>query len=251
MVSRQKFKEPKIIQPGRGRRRWWLVVVLVPLMLLGTAWYANDYGRASVHFDNVAAGEKAEGLEQQVAKLEQQVTGLESERVELRQQVAALGRASQIDREAAREVREEIKAIQEERLEMEEELVFLRGIVSNSADSKSLRIQGFKLEATENRGVYRYGFTVTQALSNKGAATGSIWITLVGTREGKEESMPLEALTGSRTESLKMQFTHFQEVEGLLQLPEGFVASNMTVDIKPSNKKLSRLTETFEWSVEG
>ena len=251
MAPRRRVANPIIVQPGKGERRRWLVVTLIPLMLLGTGWYTYDYGRSSVHFDSVAAGKKIKGLEQQVAGLEQQVNDLEAERVELRQQVAALGRASQIDREAAREVREEIKIIQDERLAMEEELAFLRGIVSNNTDRKNLRIQYFKLAATENEDVYRYDFTVSQALSNKDDVTGDIWITLVGTREGKEESLPLEMVTESKIESLKMRFAHYQKLEGLLRLPEGFIASNIRVDIIPSNKKLSRLTETFEWFTGG
>ncbi|HEC15970.1 MAG TPA: hypothetical protein ENI99_05275 [Sedimenticola sp.] len=251
MAPRGKLEKPKIIQPGRARFRWWLTLALLPFMLSGAAWYAYDYGRTSVHFDSSAAAGKVRELERRAGGLQQRVDDLEAERAELRQQVAALERASQIDREAARRVREEIKAIQDERLEMERELAFLRGIVSNNTDRNKLRIQDFKLEATENEDVYRYDFTVSQALTNKADVRGDIRITLVGTRQGKEEALSLGMLTESGMESLKMRFVHFQKLEGLLRLPQGFIASNIRIDIIPDNKKLSRLTETFEWSVGG
>ncbi|VAX07843.1 hypothetical protein MNBD_GAMMA26-2338 [hydrothermal vent metagenome] len=246
----RKVRQPKIIQPGRGRRWRYLVVVLVPVMVLAAAWYAFDYGRNSVEFNSAVAKQKILELEQQAAELEQQVNSLEAERTKLREQVAALGRASQIDREAARVVGEEIKIIQDDHLEMEEELVFLRGIVSSKENRKNLRVRDFKIEPTENKTVFRYSFTVSQVLTNKDDVKGTIFITLSGKENDKETSLSLEALTEKKISSIEMQFKYFQKFDGQLILPLDFKVDNMVIDVKPVNGKLSRLTETFDWLVE-
>lgn len=240
-------RQPKIIQPGKGRRRWYLIAVLVPTMVLAAVGYAFDYGRNSILFDRLIAERQIMELKRQLGSLEKQVSSLGAERVKLREQVAALERASQIDREAARAVGEEIRFGQEERLKMEEELIFLRGIVSGKEDGKNLRIQNFKVEPTENKTDFRYSFTVSQMLTNEDDAKGQISITLVGKQEGKEKSFSLEELTEENISSVAMQFKYFKKFDGQLILPTGFSASNMIIDIKPINEKLSRLTETFEW----
>jgi hypothetical protein len=235
-------KTPKIVQPGSGWSPWWLL--LVPVLIAAAGWGGYLYGRTEAGFDSQAARER-------VASLENQVQALETERAELYQRMAALERSSQIDQEAARTVRDEIKTMQDERLEMEEELVFLRGIVSNKKAGKgSLRVQELKLESANGNEV-RYSFTVSHVLENLKQATGNIWITIDGVQDGKAKSLPLKEVTENGVESLKMRFKHFQKVDGSVRLPADFIASSITIDIKPDGKELSPFTQTFKWSVEG
>ncbi len=142
-----------------------------------------------------------------------------------------------------------MKSVQEGRLKMEEELVFLRGIISNKVDKKSLRIRDFRLQSTESQHVFKYSFIVSQVLNDKGGVKGDLFITVAGQQADKKVSLKLAALTEEKSKSLKVDLKHFQKFEGLLQLPEGFVASSMIIDIKPSKKKLPRLNETFKWLV--
>ncbi len=250
MVAHRKIPRPKIVQPGSGRRGWPLGLILFPGVLLVTSWYAYEYGRTGLLFDSTAADATVTLLERQVAGLQQQVKALESERLKLREEAAVLERTSQIDREAVRAAGEEIKRVQEGQLKMEEELVFLRGIISNKVDKKSLRIQDFRLQPTESQHFFQYSFTVSQVLNDKKGVKGDLFITVAGEQGGKKVSFELAALTQEKSKSLKVDLNHFQKFEGLLQLPEGFVASKMMINIKPSNKKLPRLSETFKWFVE-
>jgi len=250
MVSKRKMAQPRIVQPGSRRRSWSAGLILLPIIVAAASWYAYEYGRTGVQFDSKAADSTITLLKRQVAVLQKQVDELEAERIKLREKAVVSGRASQIDREAARAVGEEMKYAQEERLKMEEELVFLRGIISNKSDKKSLRIRDFKLQSSEAQNVFKYSFTVSQVLNSKEDTKGELFITVKGVQEGNKRSLTLAALTEEKSESLKVAFKHFQKFEGLLRLPEGFVANTMIIDIKPSKKKLPRLNETFKWSVE-
>ncbi len=249
MVPHRKIAKPRIVHAGHGRR-WYLALLLFPAIVVVASWYAYEYGRTGALLNSMAAGSTVTVLERQVEGLQQQVKALESERVKLREEIAVLERASQIDREAVRAAGEEIKSVQEGQLKMEEELVFLRGIISDRVDKKSLRIRDFRLRPTESQHLFQYSFTVSQVLDDKKGVKGDLFITVAGEQEGKKISLELPALTKEKSNSLKVDLKHFQKFEGLLQLPEGFVASKMTIDIKPDKKKQPRLSETFKWLVE-
>ncbi len=249
MVPIRKINRPTIVQPGSRWQGWSLGFLLFPVIAMIIAWYAYEYGRTGLLFHSMTADSTVSRLEQQVVAFQWQVKNLELERIKLREEIAVLERASQIDREAARAVSEQMKLAQDERLTMEEELVFLRGIISNKVDKKSLRIRDFSLRPLEAQNVFKYAFTVSQIFNSKEGVKGELFITVSGKQKDKEVSLKLDVLMEEKSKSLKVNFKHFQKFEGLLQLPEGFVASNIIIDIKPSKKKMLSLKETFKWSV--
>lgn len=250
MVSSRKIHQPKIVQPNSGRYGRCLLLMLFPAVVVITSWYAYEYGRTGILFDSMTVDSTSTVLEHQVKELQRQVEELGAERVKLYEERAVLERTSQIDREAARAVGEEMKGIQESRLKMEEELVFLRGIISNKVDKNSLRIRDFRLQSSEIMHVFQYNFIVSQVLNDKGGVKGDLFISVTGEQKGKNVSLELAALTEEKSESLKVDFKHFQKFEGLLQLPEDFAVVNMTIKIKPSQKKMPSFSESFKWSVE-
>ena len=135
---------------------------------------------------------------------------------------------------------------------MEEELLFLRSMVSSKDERNEIRIQRFKLERTSSERRFRYSFTLTQNFSQgDAAATGSIFLAVDGTQEGEPRWLPLRDLTEENTELLKMRFKHFQDLEGVVQLPEGFTPLKMIVEIKPNSKKLPPVKQRFDWAVAG
>ncbi len=102
--------------------------------------------------------------------------------------------------------------------------------------------------STANR--FRYRFTVSQALKGAARVTGWIYIEVVGERGEEEVTLSLQELSGG-SEKLKMRFRHFQDIDGEIDLPEGFLPRSMVVNIKPTNKKLPPLKKRFDWLVAG
>jgi len=248
MITARKITQPRIVQPDSERWGWRIMLFLFPVTVLISSWYAYEYGRTGILFNSMMADSTVTLLERQVETLQRQVENLGSEREKLQEEVAVLERTSQIDREAARILGEEMKSAQEARLKMEEELVFLRSIVSNKSGKKGLHIRDFRLQSSEKLRVFKYSFTVSQVLNYKEKIKGDLFITVAGKQDGKAASLTLVDLMEEGGKSLKVDFKHFQKFEGLLQLPEKFVANKMTIDVKPSKKKLPRLSETFKWS---
>lgn len=236
------LKAPRIVQ---ARSRWIYLWGLLPV-LLGAAVLAGwgDY----IQF-RPAAVDRVTPLKRQLSEQQQQIELLTSQRARLREQVAALERASQIDQESIRQVQEALRASQSGYLDMEQELKILRGIVETGVKSEGLYIQGFQLDAGEQPNNFRFRFTVSQALKNAGTAVGWILLALEGEQAGEPTELTLKELTKGKDEKLKMRFRHFQDVDGLIQVPEDFSPERVIVEINPTNNRLPKVRKSFDWLV--
>ena len=236
------YPTPRIVQPGGTRPYLWGVLVLM-LALLGLFL-------AAPYLNQRQSGPVIEELQGRLATQQQLIAELETERIALNERIAGLVRAGQIDREAMRQVRGELDARQEGRVKLDEELAFLRSMVSAKDEREGVQVQRFNLKRGGGDRVYRFSFTITQTLKNGDAATGWIFFAVDGVNGEEPVWLPMREITEEKTEKVKMRFKHFQEVEGVIQLPEGFTPLKVIIEIKPSNKKLPELKRRFDWVVE-
>ncbi|TVO72469.1 DUF6776 family protein [Sedimenticola selenatireducens] len=237
-----KITTPRIVQ---SRSRWVYLWVLVPIVL-GAALLVG-WERYLPPVEPVV--DEVTPLNRRLKDKDKQIAVLEAERGQLREQIAALERAAQIDHEAMRQVREELRQSQTSHQEMANELALLRGIVETSVKSEGLYIQGFRLSKGAEPQVYRFNFTVSQALKSAGAAVGWMQLALEGQQDGEASVLALKEITKEKEEKLKMRFRHFQDVDGLIQVPEGFNPERVIVEINPTNNKLPQIKKTFDWLV--
>ncbi len=197
------------------------------------------------------AGDELSLLHQQIENQERQIAELLDERTDLHQRIAELERRNQIDEEAVSRAREELKGFQTERLELEEEVAFLRGIMSTGEGRQGLRIHDLRLDETATEGLFRFRFTVSNVQKGSGVTQGRIWVTLEGNQDGKVSTLPLQAVTLEKVESLKMRFRYFQNVDGQIQLPPGFQPSAVSVEVRPSSSGQKPVTQRFDWRISG
>lgn len=237
MRIEKKYRVPKIVSAD-NKGLSWLRIALLLLMLLGVGWYAYQLG----------GSDKQMGVVGFIPSAKDKLKAMEEERDELRRQVSMLQQSSQVDQEAMLAIKEQIKQFQDERLKMEEELAFLRGIVSTSSNKKGLRIQNFKLEPGLEHDLFTYKFSVSQVINSGLVAKGSINLKVEGLLDGSSKILQLGAVSTEKLENHKMRFRFFQNIEGKLKLPEGFIPATLTIEVKPVNGKLAPVTETFNWS---
>lgn len=237
-----KTTTPRIVQSrSRAIYLWLLIpVLLVLLALLG--W--GDY----LQFRQPVV-DQVTPLKARLAEQSRQIVRLEEVRSRLREQLIAQQRASLIDQEAIRQVREALRQSQARQREMEKKLSLLRDMVESSATTPGLYIQGFRVDRTEAESGYRYRFTVSQGLKNAGYAEGWIRLAVEGERSGQHQILALATLTEGEHEKLKMRFRHFQDVDGLIRLPEAFVPERVIVEIETTNDKLPGVKKAFDWLV--
>lgn len=237
MSGFHKYNAPRIVASSQ-RLSIWLRLSMVLILLLGVAWVAYQQG---------LSGETT-GLAVLQPNAKAQIERLQQERDELRRELSMVKQAAEIDRESIITIREQIKKFQDERLKMEEELAFLRGIVSTTSKKQGLRVQNFRLEPGLETGQFIYKFSVSQVINSGILAKGIIDISVEGLLDGRSKQLSLKQLSEEKQTSIKMRFRYFQNVEGKLQIPEGFEPASIHIDVKPSVKKLAPVTETYNWS---
>ncbi len=236
----KRIRTPRIVPYQTPGTR--ILVVLVALAAsLAALWLAFDFGRNW-------QGDGDDPAEFGPAALKVHLGLLENERNDLRQKVIALERARQIDQKAMDEVKGEIKQLQEKLLAKDEELAFLRGLAATGSGKDGLHIQHFSLKKGSKAGVFQYKFTVAQMLKKIKTTNGRIWISIDGVVKGKPKALSLDEVS-DESESLKMRFKNFQDVEGAVRLPAGFKPRRFKVEVKPTTKHLNPLTKSFPWEV--
>jgi len=240
-MADSRIKTPRIVQSNGGLR--WFGVFFLGALLGAVAWFGFDYGR---EWAGLSAGESSRS----VRRLRNAVDELEQERDALRQQLAALERSSQIDREATRMAQMELVKLQEQRQELEKEVGFLRNLVEEESTG-ALRIRDFKLASSDKEGEYGYRFTVSQSKEDFGWTKGDVLLKIVGSDESGAKTLGLAQLSTEKEQAHKIKFRHFQNIKGIVRLPEGFTPDSVTVEVRPTVKKLAPISASFDWVVEG
>lgn len=237
MLSPRKFQPPKIISAQSGLA-FFLRALLLLLLLLIVARVAYQQG----------SGGNAASFVGLLPDSNRQIKALEEERNALRRELTMVKQAAEIDRESIISIRNQIKQFQSERLKMEEELAFLRGIVSTSNKKHALRVQNFKLEPGLESRQYIYRFSVSQVINSGIVAKGVIELSIEGLQNGRSTRLSLAQVSQEQQDQIKMRFRYYQNVEGKLRLPDGFEPATIEINVKPSGSKLEAVKESFDWS---
>jgi hypothetical protein len=236
MVQFHKYRAPRIISSQEGMPLW-LRLLLLLLLILAAAWLGYQQGSVggSTGFTMLPQDSK------------QQINLLEKERNDLRRELTMVKQAAEIDRESMSSVREKIKQFQDERLKMEEELAFLRGIVSTGSKKHTLKVQNFRLEPGLEARQFVYKFSVSQVINSGIVAKGRIEMSVEGLQDGRSKLLGLNQISDDKAENIKMRFRFFQNIEGKLLLPEGFEPATINIEVKPSGDKLEPVKESYNW----
>ena len=217
-----------------------LIWVLGVFALVIAAWSAFDYGRYSAKFDSAEARKSEDGF---VEIRDALSTEIET----LREEKAILKRAAQIERQAYNELDTTLKALQSEILELKEELAFYRGIVSPRDASRGLRLQKFTFVENGNSRSFRYKIVLSQVLKNDRVAYGKMQLAFEGLNNGQPKVLTLREVTDKRVKELNYKFKYFQNIDGNVEIPKGFIASRIILRIFPRGKKQDMIEKTFDW----
>jgi hypothetical protein len=240
-----KYKTPKIVQSSG--RRWYLWLLLIPLLAGAAVGWRGFLEMGKEYY----ARARLQPMQEKLEELRRQITTLEAERTAMREQLVAQNRSNQIDLEASRQARESLQKRELECLQMEEELMLLRQMISTGEKDDELKVIRLSLEAGPKSREFRYRFTVSKTLGKPALAVGWIYLSLEGEVEGTATKLDLQEITEEKIEKIKMRFKHFQDVEGLIRLPSGFQPRKLTIDIKPERSKLPKVQKSFDWVLTG
>lgn len=229
----------KTHRPWKSKFVWSLVL----LVLVISAWTLFDYGRFHAGYDSREADNEINGLLQVQAHLEKRIETLREEK-------AVLERAAQIERKAYNELDTTLKVLQAEILEHKEELAFYRGIVSPKDSSSGLYLQNFFLTQNGDSRNYRYKVVLTQVLKNSRLVSGKVKLRFDGLLNGESKILDLKQITAKKVRDLNYRFKYFQNVEGVVEFPEGFSLLRVKVQILPRGRERDMIEKTIEWTIE-
>ena len=229
----------KAHRPWKSRFIWGIVL----FVLLVGGWTLFDYGRYIAGYDSRDRGNEIEGLLQTQKHLEKRIETL-------REDKAVLQRAAQIERKAYNELDTTLKILQAEILEHKEELAFYRGIVSPKDSRFGLYLQNFFLSQNGETRSYRYKVVLTQVLKNSRLITGKVKLQFDGLLNGSSTLLDLKEVTAKKVKDLNYRFKYFQNVEGMVEFPEGFKLLRVNVQILPRGRQRDMIEKTIEWSFE-
>ena len=139
-------------------------------------------------------------------------------------------------------------SMQSENMELKEELEFYHGIVGSADEVRGLQIRNFKLTKDESSQSFRYRLILTQFVRGNRYISGNVSLSVSGVHNGLEKSLSQEDFVQQGSDDMKFRFKYFQELQGEIVLPDGFVPLKITLDITPLDKSHKPIEQTFNWS---
>lgn len=231
-----------IVRPHHPR---WLIVraILVVVALVVLGWGVYETGRAIAGHDFVAAREERRQLLNDLQRNER-------ENADLRARLAIVERSSQVDSVAHGDLRTMLADLNAEILTLREELEFYRGIVSPADTRRGLRVHDLRLEPMDGTQAWRFRLVLIQAMQHDRQAQGTARLTIVGTGVGSPQRIALSELGDVPEDGIAFDFRYFQEFDGDILLPEGFVPNRVEVELVPRSSRDGRVEQVFDWPVD-
>ena len=185
------------------------------------------------------------------SELSAELETLRLENADLSRQIAILDRSSVMDQQANAEVQATMSALRERVAQLEEDIVFYRGVVAEETEDTGLVIGQLDVDATADPARYRYKLVMRQRDADGDTfLVGHVNVNLVGLQDDEQVILPLRDVSEAEDElDIRLRFKYFQNIEGELALPEGFQPDRIqiaAVAVEPVSKTIS---EDFGWVV--
>ena len=157
---------------------------------------------------------------EQVEQLEHKVKQLTNEREKLTSLVSAAESEINIERAGQKPLRDQIKALETENTRLKEDLSFFESLLPANTGAKGIAIQRLALESVAPNQV-RYRMLVLQGGSGKQEFSGELQLFVSVLQDGRIVMIPFSKDKTTEPEKFKINFKHYQRLEGVLSLPEG------------------------------
>jgi len=223
--------------PLAWRRQRWLALAL--LVLLPLAGFVLGHWQAGEDY-RLAAAERGE--------LERKWQGAMAELGSLEERLTTVELGSAIDLQALETLRGSLRQEQAESAALREELAFYRGLMAPEQLEEGLGIRTWEMDPLSLPRRYGYRLVVYQRARNHVRLEGHVEVDVVGLMAGEESTLPLHELSSDpRGRRLPLRFTYFQNLEGELELPEGFRPLRVEVTASVVRPREDRVQRQFGW----
>jgi hypothetical protein len=237
--QRKPAEEYVVIRHRPGYRLRRTAILLVFSIVAAIAGYATGLAQSGFRFSSA---------EQSNQVLENEVEKLRDDYRKARQQLINLERGRVIDKQALNQARKTIVDLETRIGSLKSDLTFYTNIMAPSETSKGLQVDSFTLVRARNQGGYDFKLVLTQVGNNKSYISGVVAVNVIGLRDEEKEVIALRDLSEDVADlGVKFRFRYFQDVEGSMQLPEGFEPLEIQVVAQAEGRKSTQAERTFNW----
>lgn len=238
-------QERMVVVPHRPRRRvLFTAAVLLGVLASALGGWAYGYYKTMLSQETIQADR---------AELLADLQTVQTENAELKRQIAILDRSSMMDQRATEEVQSTIRTLRERVAQLEEDIVFYRQVVSEEIEDTGLVIGQFDISATAQAGRFRYKLVMRQEDADGDTfLLGHVNINIVGQQDNEQVVYSLRDVSSDEDElDIRLRFKFFQNIEGVLELPEGFTPDRIQIAAASTEPVVKTLNQDFSWVVEG
>ena len=194
-----------------------------------------------------------QALRQQVRTLSLQVDRLEQDNQRYREENIDLQQQEKVRAAAIQDLRQQMAEVNRQLDQAHNELLFFNNLMAESVQNPGLAVHELRILPTAAAQVFQYRLVLRQSLKKAREQTGQYWFTLSGVQgeRSREVRWPKTGPAGA------YRFKYFQPLQGMLDLPQGFVPESVTVHLAPGNKtrktgqkRKSVIETTLPWQPE-
>lgn len=231
-----------VVVPYRPWYRAYLSVFLIVLFfaVAAAAYFYGQYAAQQQYLVNRADNDR---LSQALSQTQEQLDTLRSE-------LAITDRSNIVDMRATEEVQGTINTLRQRIMQLEQDVSFYRQVMAPESIELGLIIAEFDVNSIEQGNRYHYKAVFRQAGAGDKVLEGNVQINIIG-QQGVERLVL--ALSDLVPESIpfepSLNFRYFQNIEGELQLPEGFMPEHVEVLAETNKPTAIKVEKIFSWSV--
>ncbi|MFA5627005.1 MAG: DUF6776 family protein [Thiohalomonadaceae bacterium] len=228
----------------KSYRPWRLPLIILGLLLgsVLSGWGLFEYGRYRAGYDGLTAQQTLDELARKNTELQNQI-------ISLREEKAVLERSIQIDRQAYKTLEAMVSGLQAEVIDHKSDLAFYRGIVSPKEAQQGLRVETFDVAANSQENGYHFKLVLTQVLKNERLIKGKARFEVEGLQGGENKVLSQHEVMTDTSKFFSFNFKYFQNFEGDLTLPDGFVPLRVVVRVDESGGA-DKIEKIIEWPTE-
>lgn len=193
--------------------------VLLLAVCLGAGIWLFQRVRAVDGFDPRASLARQEDLQKQLEKLSQ-------ERDRLTTIANAAESRQNMDQSAQKQLVQQVRNLEAENVRLKEDLAFFEKLLPANTGASGISIRRIKLEAVAPNQL-RYRLLVMQGGKGDHQFDGELQLSVSGMQGGKSAIMLFPDAKSNDADKYKISFKHYQRLEGMLNLPDGFVVNSV------------------------
>ena len=180
----------------------------------------------------------------------ERVRELEAENARLRTQVEAADVARRVDHEGYKQVEKSLGDMQSQIARLNQDLSFYRGLVQPDT-SIGVKVQQLQIIPEPTAGRYRLKFVLMQVGKPDKPVMGNTVISVDGLNGGKPLNLSFARISPKGRVSLAYSFRYFQDFDEIIQLPGGFEATRIDVEIRSGRDASRSFRQAFVWKTQG